>query len=171
MDEQLLRDINSYRAALNLSALVENDNADCLADEISGRLENQPCTNTSGANAVIGTDSPIPDYPALLSRCHLDVTVVKDAAILPVCVPGLDPAVVLTNFTKSRYNEQLNDSRYVGAGAASEGNWVVLVLSTATPQGSLSPVQAGGAATRALPHALFLLLLMLLLLPRDLHFR
>ncbi|CAA7399967.1 unnamed protein product [Spirodela intermedia] len=148
-DEQLLRDINSYRASLNLSVLTENENADCLADEIANKFEGQPCTNSTGSNAILGSEGPIPDYPTLLSRCKLDISVTKDAAILPACVPGLVPSIVLTNFTKSQYNQQLNDSRYVGAGVASEGNWVVVVLSTATPQGNLSTVQGSGSGAAA----------------------
>lgn len=115
-----------------------------MADQIADKLEGRLCTNSTGSNAISGTEDPIPDYPTLLARCKLDTSVTQDAAILPACVPGLVPSIVLTNFTKSQYNRYLNDSRYVGAGVASEGNWMVVVLSTATPQGSLNTVQGSG---------------------------
>ncbi|XP_078447262.1 putative GPI-anchored protein At5g19250 [Wolffia australiana] len=171
IDDELLRGINSYRAALNLTALVKNKNADCLADELAENFEPQPCSNTTGSTAIPGQDSPIADYPTLLAKCRLDISVVKEAAVLPACIPGLVPAAVLANFTKSQYNEQLNSSQYVGAGVASEGNWVVLVLSTLSPEGSLATVQSARASKGAVASFLCMfflpMVLLLFLLPRQ----
>ncbi|KAG9457950.1 hypothetical protein H6P81_002458 [Aristolochia fimbriata] len=135
-EEKVLTGINSYRAALNLSALTENDNAECLADQIAEEFKNQPCTNSSGANTVPGTEDQFPNYPKYLSHCHLNITNTRDGVIMPVCVPGLASSAVLANYTQSQYNKFLNDSQYTGAGIASEDDWMVVVLSTSTPAGS-----------------------------------
>ncbi|MCI76519.1 glycoprotein membrane precursor GPI-anchored protein, partial [Trifolium medium] len=44
---------------------------------------------------------------------------------MPACVPGLAPNLVLANFTKSLYSENLNDTQYTGIGIGSEDNWIV----------------------------------------------
>ncbi|PKA62275.1 putative GPI-anchored protein [Apostasia shenzhenica] len=163
--DQLLKGINSYRASLNLSTLTENDNADCLAEQIAKKFKGQPCTNTTGANTVPGTEQQFPDYPDLLSHCHLNATVTQDAAIMPACVPELNTDLVLSNYTKSQYSGSLNDSKFVGAGLAEEGDWVVVVLSTNTPAGSLSPATGVGSLhCVAFSYHLTVLLLTLLLL-------
>lgn len=66
---------------------------------------------------------------------------------MPACVPGLDPQLVLANFTESQYNQNLNDSSYVGIGLADEGNWVVAVLTTNTPAGNYGPATDTGAGS------------------------
>ncbi|OIV95011.1 hypothetical protein TanjilG_22208 [Lupinus angustifolius] len=58
---------------------------------------------------------------------------------MPACVPGLTPTIVLSNFTKSLYSANLNDSKYTGIGIGKEDNWIVVVLTTNTSQGSFSP--------------------------------
>ncbi|XP_068658854.1 uncharacterized GPI-anchored protein At3g06035-like [Aristolochia californica] len=146
-EERLLTGINSYRAALNLSALTGNDNADCLADQIAEELKHQPCTNTTGANTVPGTEDQFPNYPQYLVRCHLNITNTRDGAIMPVCVPGLASDRVLANYTQSQYNKFLNDSQFTGAGVATEDDWIVVVLSTNTPSGSF--VKAETSDSRA----------------------
>jgi hypothetical protein len=45
--------------------------------------------------------------------------------------------------TKSQYNRFLNDNQFSGAGIASEGDWVVVVLSTSTGSGDYSPALPG----------------------------
>ena len=62
---------------------------------------------------------------------------------MPACVAGLVPAVVLANYTKSQYNWFLNDSQFSGVGIASEGDCVVVVLSTSTGSGDYSPALPG----------------------------
>ncbi|KAK3189992.1 hypothetical protein Dsin_029553 [Dipteronia sinensis] len=55
---------------------------------------------------------------------------------MPACVPNLIPDLVLSNYTKSQYSNNLNDSKYTGVGIGSEGNWIVVILTTSTPEGS-----------------------------------
>ncbi|XP_041013084.1 uncharacterized GPI-anchored protein At5g19250-like [Juglans microcarpa x Juglans regia] len=138
-DDTLLQGINSYRASLNLTALPHNDNAECLADEIADKFKNQPCTNTTGSNTVPGTEPQFSDYPNLLAKCHLNFSNTQDGAIMPACVPNLEPNLVLSNFTKSQYSGNLNDTKYTGAGIGSEKNWIVVVLTTNTSTGSFVP--------------------------------
>ncbi|KAI5650563.1 hypothetical protein M9H77_36568 [Catharanthus roseus] len=135
-EETLLQQINSYRASLNLTTLRENDNAKCLANGLADKLKDQPCTNSTGANTIPGNEPQLSDYPNVLSKCHLNVTVTRDGAILPACVPNLTPTLVLSNFTQSQYASSLNDTKYTGIGIGSEDNWIVVVLTTNTPEGS-----------------------------------
>ncbi|KAF8392433.1 hypothetical protein HHK36_022775 [Tetracentron sinense] len=143
--DNILQGINTYRANLNLSALTHNDNAECLADEIADQFKNQPCTNTTGANTVPGTEPQFSSYPALLAKCHLNITNTRDGVILPVCVPNLVPSLVLSNFTESQYSRYFNNTQYTGAGIGSEDNWMVAILTTNTSEGSF--VTANGASS------------------------
>ncbi|XP_038709534.1 uncharacterized GPI-anchored protein At5g19250-like [Tripterygium wilfordii] len=165
-DDVLLQGINTYRASLNLTTLTKNDNADCLADEIADQFKNQPCTNTTGANTVPGTEPQLPNYPTLLTKCHLNVSNTRDGNVMPACVPNLIPSLVLSNFTQSLYSDSLNDTKYTGIGIGSEGNWIVAVLTTNTPEGSF--VTYNGASfismTGVLCQLLFLLIISFLLL-------
>ncbi|KAL2469939.1 putative GPI-anchored protein [Abeliophyllum distichum] len=138
-EDNLLQEINSYRTSLNLTALTKNDKAECLADEMADQFKNQPCTNSTGSNTVPGTEPRFSDFPSLLSKCHLNVTVTRDGQILPACVPDLVPSVVASNFTKSQYSGYLNDTKYTGVGIGSENDWIVVVLTTSTPEGSFTP--------------------------------
>ncbi|XP_050224972.1 uncharacterized GPI-anchored protein At3g06035-like [Mercurialis annua] len=131
-EDSVLQGINSYRTSLKLPTLTKNDKAECLADEIADKLEDQPCT-TAGANSV-----QLSNYPELLSKCGIDVNNTRDGAVLPVCVPKLVPTLVLTNYTHSPYGKYVNDSRFTGAGLGSEDDWMVLVLSTNNPSGSFA---------------------------------
>jgi len=142
-DAQLLKGINSYRSSLKVPALAENKNAACLAEQLAKQFKGQQCTNTTGANTVIGTEQQFPDYPKYLEHCHLNASVTEDGQVMPACVPGLVPDVVLTNYTKSQYNRFLNDSQFSGVGIANEGDWVVVVLSTSTGSGDYSPAPPG----------------------------
>ncbi|XP_031276627.1 uncharacterized GPI-anchored protein At3g06035-like [Pistacia vera] len=135
-EETLLQGINKYRTSLNLTALTKNENAECLADEFADQFKNQPCTNSTGANTVSGSEPQLPNYPNLLAKCHLNISNTKGGNIMPACVPGLTPSLVLSNFTQSQYSESLNDTKYTGVGIGSEGNWIVVVLSTSIPDGS-----------------------------------
>ncbi|KAL0368004.1 UNVERIFIED_CONTAM: putative GPI-anchored protein [Sesamum calycinum] len=47
--------------------------------------------------------------------------------------------LVLSNFTKSQYSGYLNGTQYTGIGVGSEDNWIVVVLTTSTPEGDYSP--------------------------------
>ncbi|XP_059625856.1 uncharacterized GPI-anchored protein At3g06035-like isoform X2 [Cornus florida] len=137
-EENLLQSLNGYRTSLNLTSLGENSNADCFADEIANQFKNQPCSNTTGADTVPGTEPQFSNYPDLLAKCSLNITDTRDGVVMPVCVPNLVPSLVLTNYTESQYSQYLNDSTYTGAGIGSEGDWVVVVLSTKTTGGSFT---------------------------------
>ncbi|KAJ6430493.1 hypothetical protein OIU84_021820 [Salix udensis] len=170
----LLQGINSYRTSFNLSALTKNDNAKCLAGEIAAQFKNQPCTNTTGSNTVPGTEPQFPNYPSLLATCHLNVSNTRDGAVMPACVPHLDPSLVLTNFTHTPYSDNLNDTRFTGAGVGSDGNWIVVVLTTSTAEGSYVTSKTEGSNYNAanltdkniglIYHLLFLLIASLFLL-------
>ncbi|XP_022138772.1 uncharacterized GPI-anchored protein At3g06035-like isoform X1 [Momordica charantia] len=161
-EDDLHRGINSYRAILNLTALTENDNADCLAEEIADKLKHQPCTNTTGSNAVAGTEPQFPDFPNLLAKCHLNISNTRDGAIMPACVPNRVPDLVLANFTKSQYSGNLNDTKYTGIGIGTEDDWVVVILTTSTPEGSYVTA-AKNTATLVSKIGLFSQLLFLML--------
>ncbi|KAL0005901.1 hypothetical protein SO802_013462 [Lithocarpus litseifolius] len=60
--------------------------------------------------------------------------------ILPVCVPRLDPFLVLSNYTTPQYAKYLKDSNYTGTGIGFEDNWMVVVLCTNTSAGNFSGV-------------------------------
>ncbi|TYG78277.1 hypothetical protein ES288_D02G046300v1 [Gossypium darwinii] len=135
-EDDLLKGINSYRASLNLTSLTTNENAECLADELAEEFKNQPCTNSTGANTVPGTEPQFANYPNLLAKCHLNVSVTRDGAVMPACVPNLAPSLVLTNFTQSQYSGNLNETKYTGMGIGSEGDWIVVVLTTSTTEGN-----------------------------------
>lgn len=146
-EDTLFQGINSYRAsALNLTALAKNDNAECLADGIADQFKNQPCTNTTGSNTVPGTEPQLADFPNLLAKCHLNVSNTRDGVIMPACIPNLDPDLVLTNFTKSQYSMNLNQTNFTGIGIGSEDNWIVVILTTSTPEGSYVPAQSTDSA-------------------------
>ncbi|KAH1096292.1 hypothetical protein J1N35_013213 [Gossypium stocksii] len=135
-EDDLLKGINSYRASLNLTSLTTNENAECLADELAEEFKNQPCTNSTGANTVPGTEPQFANYPNILAKCHLNVSVTRDGAVMPACVPNLAQSLVLTNFTQSQYSENLNETKYTGIGIGSEGDWIVVVLTTNTAEGN-----------------------------------
>ncbi|XP_038875388.1 uncharacterized GPI-anchored protein At5g19250-like [Benincasa hispida] len=161
-DDDLHRGINSYRQFLNLTALVENDNAECLAEEIAEKFKNQPCTNTTGSNTISGTEPQFSDFPNLLAKCNLNVSNTRDGTIMPACVPNRVADLVLTNFTKSQYSGKLNDTKYTGIGIGTEDNWVVVVLTTSTAEGSFAPA-VGSTATPVSKIGLFSQLLFLIL--------
>ncbi|KAL6841875.1 hypothetical protein ACP4OV_028387 [Aristida adscensionis] len=143
-DAALLKGLNGYRASLRVPALSENTNAACLAEQLARRFKGEPCTNTTGANTVIGTEPQFPEFPAYLDRCHLNASVTADGQVMPACVPGLAPAAaVLANYTASQYNRFLNDTKFTGVGVANEGDWVVVVLTTSTASGGYSPAPPG----------------------------
>ncbi|XP_057762524.1 uncharacterized GPI-anchored protein At3g06035-like [Arachis stenosperma] len=138
-EDELFLEINKYRASLNLTTLTKNENANCLANEMADQFKDQPCTNSTGANTVPGTEPQFPNYPQHLRKCHLNVSNTRDGSVMPACVPGLVPSLVLDNFTRSLYSGNLNDSKYTGIGIGSEDDWIVVVLTTNTSEGSFVP--------------------------------
>lgn len=131
--------------SLNLTALVENDNAECLAEEIAEKFKHQPCTNTTGSNTISGTEPQFSDFPILLAKCNLNVSNTRDGTIMPACVPNRVPDLVLSNFTKSQYSGKLNDTKFTGIGIGAENDWVVVVLTTSTAEGSFVPASKNSA--------------------------
>ncbi|KAK6911529.1 hypothetical protein RJ641_023622 [Dillenia turbinata] len=129
-EDELIKGLNYYRMSLNLPVLQMNDDADCIADEASEELEDQPCFNSTTTIGATG-GFQLPSYQDLLDRC--DMTYNSTGAVLPVCVPKLAPTPLLPKYTKSPYAKYLNDSRYTGVGIASEDYWMVVVLTTSTP--------------------------------------
>ncbi|XP_045787386.1 uncharacterized GPI-anchored protein At3g06035-like [Trifolium pratense] len=144
-EDNLYQGINKYRASLNLKPLTKNKNADCLADKLADQFKKQPCTNTTGANTVPGTEPQFSNYPDLLAKCNLAISDTRDGEVMPACVPGLAPNLVLANFTKSLYSENLNDTQFTGIGIGSEDNWIVVVLTTNTPAGNFAPDTSNAA--------------------------
>ncbi|PIA30806.1 hypothetical protein AQUCO_05400123v1 [Aquilegia coerulea] len=145
-EDDLLRGINNYRVSLNRSSLIENKNAECFAEQLAEQFKKQPCTNTTGSNAILGTEPQLSNYPDLLKKCHLNLTNTRDGVIMPACVPNLDQGLVLTNFTETHYNANLNDTKYTGVGIGSENDWIVVVLSTNTADGSFVPAGPDNSA-------------------------
>ncbi|XP_057998780.1 uncharacterized GPI-anchored protein At3g06035-like [Hevea brasiliensis] len=129
-EDNVLQGLNSYRTSLRLPALTKNENAGCLADELANKLEKQPCYGT--------TSIQIDNYCELLSKCDIDINNTRNGAVLPVCVPKLVPTLALTNYTRTQYAKDLNDSRFTGAGLGSEDDWMVVVLSTDTAGGNFA---------------------------------
>ncbi|WOL01830.1 GPI-anchored protein [Canna indica] len=159
---ELLDGLNKYRNSLNLSKLTENKNAACLAEQVALAFKDQDCSNSTGSDTVPGTEQQFPNFPDYLSTCHLNATVTRDGSVLPACVPGLVSDLVLSNYTKSQYNQNLNDSSVVGIGIADEGNWIVVVLTTNTDTGNYAPAvedaTTGSAASTVGFHYAMLLL-------------
>ncbi|KAH9617929.1 hypothetical protein KSS87_002342 [Heliosperma pusillum] len=143
-EDNLLQGINKYRASLNLTILTKNENAACFAGQIADQFKGQACTNTTGSNTVPGNEPQFPNYPDLLAHCHLNMSNTQDSEVMPACVPNLDPTLVLTNFTQSQYAASLNDTKYTGIGIESEGDWIVVVLSSNTSSGSFEKATGAG---------------------------
>ncbi|KAL6565414.1 hypothetical protein OROHE_004469 [Orobanche hederae] len=135
-EDNLLQGINSFRQSSNVPPLAKHDKADCVADEISGKLEDQHCESNKAPPA----QSPvtISNYPDVLKKCKIDINTTRDGMILPVCVSHRVATLVLTNYTHSPNSKYLNDSRFTGAGIGAEDDWTVLVLTTSTVGGSFA---------------------------------
>ncbi|KAG7649656.1 hypothetical protein AtNW77_Chr1g0054861 [Arabidopsis thaliana] len=148
-EDNLLQGLNSYRTAQRVPPFAKNEKADCVADEIADKLEDQPCTNHTTASTVTPGSVPprLTNYQDILSECKIDPNTTRDGLILPVCIPNRIPTLALTNYTQTDYARYLNDSRYVGAGVGSEKEWMVVVLTTSTPGGSFTAGVAAGKAT------------------------
>lgn len=135
-EDKLLQGLNSYRTSSKLPLLKESDNAECVADEVADKMENQPCTRTNGVNVLPGSQLQFSNYPDALKKCKIDINTTTESVILPACVPHRVSTLVLSNYTESAYSKYLNDSKYTGVGIGSEDDWMVVVLTTNTPAGS-----------------------------------
>ena len=137
-EDSLFEGLNGYRQSLNLPNFTDNNNAACLAEKIADKLEDQPCENAYDYSSTPGTKPNFTNIDKLLDKCDINENNTIDGVILPVCVPKLDPNLVLSNYTNSLYAKYLNDSSYTGAGIGSEEDWMVVILSTNTSTGSFS---------------------------------
>ncbi|CAN8253845.1 unnamed protein product [Cochlearia groenlandica] len=143
-EDNLLQGLNSYRTSQRIQPFAKNDKADCVADEIADKLEDQPCTNNTATSTVAPGSVPprLTNYQDILSECKVDPNTTRDGLILPVCIPNRVATLALTNYTQTGYARYLNDSRYVGAGVGSEKEWMVVVLTTNTRGGSFATGEA-----------------------------
>lgn len=138
-EECLLRGINSFRKTLKLQTLTDNDKAECLAEEIAEQFKNQPCTNTTGANTVPGTEASISRLRIPPEQMQIECHYFKRCCNTTcLCPPNLDQDMVLSNYTNSKYSGSLNDTRYAGIGIGSDDNWIVVILTTNTPTGNFA---------------------------------
>ena len=132
-----MEDIDNYRTSL--TTLNSVNKADCLPNEITDNLEDQPCENVDDYFSPPGNKSNSPNMPKLAKKCDININTTTDGVIMPVCVPNLDRNAVLSNYTKSnRYAKYVNSSKYTMVGVGSENDWMVLILSTNTSTGSFS---------------------------------
>ena len=144
---------------MNLPAFNKNKNAGCLAEKIADDIDDddQPCMNPSNSQ---GNETRLSDYPKAISKCNIDANTTSDVIVLPVCVPKLVPTLVLTNFTRTHYSKFINDSSFSGIGISSEDDWMVVVLASNTPAGSLvNGVYSLANAKVGLGHYMLLFLL------------
>ncbi|XP_075659816.1 putative GPI-anchored protein At5g19250 isoform X2 [Castanea sativa] len=137
-ESYLLEDLNGYRMSLHIQNFTENSNAACLANKIADQLQNETCKNAFHFSSTPGTKPKVPKFDKFLDDCDINDNNTVDGVILPVCVPRLDPFLVFSNYTKSRYAKYLKDSNYTGVGIGSEDIWMVVILSTNTSTGSFS---------------------------------
>ena len=124
--------------SLNLPNFTENNNAACLANNIASQLKNETCENAFHYSSTPGTKPNVTEYDKLMDGCDIKENHTVQGVILPVCVPKLDPFLVLFNYTTLQYAKYLKDSNYTETGIGSEDNWIVVVLSTNTLAGNLS---------------------------------
>ncbi|KAL5054902.1 hypothetical protein RYX36_035584 [Vicia faba] len=139
--DSVLKGINSYRETKNVAPLNKNDKASCLADEVAEEIQDTPCekVNQYYPTSGPGGNQRIPNLQRHIDKCDINMNTTTDGVILPVCVPKLEPTVVLSNYTHNDiYAKFLNNSKYTGVGLNSEDDWMVLVLTTTTPTGTFS---------------------------------
>ncbi|KAM5561293.1 putative GPI-anchored protein [Rosa sericea] len=163
-EDDLLQDLNSFRGSLNLTDFKENEKADCIADEISDELEDDPCSRAADYQIKPGNGPQFPYFTKLITKCDIDNSTTTDGIILPVCVLNLDPDLVLKNYTKTKFAQFLNDSKYTGAGVGSKDDWMIVVLTTDSHSGSFTGGGASLVATGMVHYMVALLLGLFLVL-------
>ena len=124
--------------SLNLPNFTENNNAACLANNIASQLKNETCKNAFHYSSTPDTKPNVTGYDKLLDGCDIKENHTVQGVIVPVCVPKLDPFLVLSNYTTPQYAKYLKDSNYTETGIGSEDNWMVVVLCTNTSTGNFS---------------------------------
>ncbi|QCD77739.1 hypothetical protein DEO72_LG1g1366 [Vigna unguiculata] len=163
-EESVFKGINSYRQSKKLAPLVEVSKAECLAGKVAEEIEKTPCENVNQFYpSTVSGGGNIPNLRKHIEKCDINITTTTDGVILPVCVPKLEPTIVLSNYTHSdRCAQFLNNSKYSGAGLGSEDDWMVLVLTTNTATGTFSASSATSSTSLLHVYILFLFALLLL---------
>jgi hypothetical protein len=138
-EDTLLQNMNGYRQALSLPRFGENIKAACLADEIADDLKDIPCDkNAHGYSSFPGTKPKFDNFQKLLDKCEINVNTTEYGAILASCGPKIDSPLVLDTYTKSEYAKYINNSNYTAAAVGSMNDWVVVILSSNTSDGTFS---------------------------------
>ena len=131
----LLKGLNDFRGSKGLPRFLENKQADCLAEKLieSDELKLKKRTCAPGHHG-----SYIEDHKKVIENCNMDPKKVNRGVFLPVCVPKLDPDLLLGNYTKTTHQTLLEGPKFNAVGFASEDDWVVVVLGTQNDNGSLA---------------------------------
>jgi hypothetical protein len=164
------------RSKLNISLLVENRGAKCVASKMLSIYEGKDCSNTTGLDTTPGEEPQDPDLLNDLSACNVKPQSTVAGVVLPTCVEqkGLSAAqagsYAGSNYTHDVAASAVNSSDYTSFGAAvtSDNTWFVLILATNTSDGNyyqVSPVSFSSPALfpASIASSLFLLSSLLLL--------
>ncbi|KAJ8447744.1 hypothetical protein Cgig2_015107 [Carnegiea gigantea] len=136
----LLKGLNDYRGSKGLPGFLENKQADCLAEKL---IENDDLKLKERTCAPGHHGSYIEDHKKVVENCDMDPKKVSHGIFLPVCVPNLNPDLLLGNYTKTTYQKLLEGPKFNAVGFASKDDWVVVVLGTQNDYGSLASRGAG----------------------------
>lgn len=144
LEDTLFRDINVFRTSSikQLSAFQRIKKADCFADKVAGSLLDEPCSRAEDFENQPGMVPKLPDYKKLFKKCHININNTKDGIILPTCIPKVNESLVLADYTKSDYKYYLRSRHYTRIGIGSKDQWVVVVVTTPSPQGSFNGTSA-----------------------------
>eukprot|EP00250_Pteridium_aquilinum_P032767 c4661_g1_i1 orf=199-792(+) len=163
--DPLLDGINQYRTGtLKIGALSTNAGATCVAKKLLGQYESTACSNSTGLDTVPGQEPNYPDFPTWLSDCSVTVDRVKDALILPDCVPSGVAASDLTSTAVTNYTESvaskgaIGNANYTSAGVASAKDWYILILATKSSSGDYLQSASSLLAPSLLSLAIFLII-------------
>ncbi|CAI8603635.1 unnamed protein product [Vicia faba] len=137
----IVEELAEFGAAVHICSRKEDDINKCLEEWKRKGFNVTGSVITSGKNFHFITtyEVYIPNFQRNIDKYDINMNTTTDGVILPVCVPKLEPTVVLSNYTHNDiYAKFLNNSKYTGVGLNSEDDWMVLVLTTTTPTGTLS---------------------------------
>lgn len=150
--DPLLDGINKYRTeTVGIGALSTNAGANCVAKKLLSEYEGKECSNSTGLDTVPGQEPNYPDFLTWLSDCGVSTDSVKDARILPDCVPSSIDASSVASAAVANYTESagaaINDTDYTSAGVATVKNWYVLILATNSSTGDYLQQQGSDATS------------------------
>ncbi|CAI8613254.1 unnamed protein product [Vicia faba] len=133
----IVEELAEFGAAMHICSRKEDDINKCL--EEWKRKGFNVITSGKNFHFITTYEVYIPNLQRHIDKCDINMNTTTDGVILPVCVPKLEPTVVLSNYTHNDiYAKFLNNSKYTGVGLNSEDDWMVLVLTTTTPTGTFS---------------------------------